>query len=120
MDILIVDDDVDIRQVLAELLGDEGYQVAHASNGLEALTHLRIHPKPPRLILLDLNMPVMTGWKFREQQQQDPTLASIPTVIISAHLHLKKSVSTLNPAAYLEKPINFHALLTTVQQHCPP
>ena len=77
MSILIVEDEDPIRSVLTEILEDEGYRVASVRNGLEALTYLRQHAHP-RLILLDLGMPVMTGWEFREEQQRDQAIARIP------------------------------------------
>src|SRR4051812_13349602 len=81
--ILIVEDEHPIRNVITEILEEEGYRVASAANGLEALTYLRQHTHP-RLILLDLGMPIMTGWEFREQQQRDPTIAMIPVILMSA------------------------------------
>ncbi len=62
--ILVVDDDADIRYALVEALEGEGYGALSAANGLEALEVLRILPKPPSVILLDLMMPVMDGWQF--------------------------------------------------------
>jgi CheY-like chemotaxis protein len=82
--ILIVEDESRIRAVLTEILEDEGYPVASARNGLEALTYLRQQADRPHLILLDLGMPVMTGWEFRAEQQRDPTLAGIPVIVMSA------------------------------------
>src|SRR5438445_696734 len=82
-DVLLVDDDFEICDTLSQLLQDEGYSVATASNGLEALHYLR-GATLPRLILLDLMMPVMNGWQFRHEQQRDPELASIPLVVLSA------------------------------------
>src|SRR5258708_307681 len=90
MTILIVEDDISICTVITEILQDEGYLVASVENGAEALAYLQQHIHP-QLILLDLNMPVMTGWDFRAQQQCDPRLAEIPVIIMSAlpNLHLK-------------------------------
>src|SRR6476646_6367807 len=78
--ILIVDDDKDVRSALAELLEGEGYAVAGAHNGHEALQLMRagLHPA---VILLDLMMPVMDGWDFRSEQQRDPAFAGVPVVI---------------------------------------
>ncbi|MBC7545053.1 MAG: response regulator, partial [Candidatus Sericytochromatia bacterium] len=80
--ILIVEDDIDIRETLAEILADEGYSVASAANGLDAISYLQTEAMPC-VILLDLMMPVMSGWEFRAKQQQDPTLAGIPVVVLS-------------------------------------
>jgi CheY-like chemotaxis protein len=79
--ILVVDDDASIREALAESLGDEGYRVVTATNGVEALTLLRPPGElRPCVILLDLMMPVMSGQEFYAEQQRDPALARIPIV----------------------------------------
>src|ERR1700679_2088809 len=82
--ILIVEDDQGIRETLVEILDSEGYIVLSASNGLEALQVLRSTAVKPDLILLDLMMPVMDGLSFKAQSSQDPSLAKIPVVIMSA------------------------------------
>jgi CheY-like chemotaxis protein len=82
--VLVVDDDIDLRAAAAELLRFEGLDVVEAENGLDALLHLR-GPSPwPDVVLLDLSMPVMTGWEFREAQLREPGLAEIPVVILSS------------------------------------
>src|SRR3569832_407091 len=81
--ILIVDDDVDIRVTISLILEDEGYAVASAANGEEALRYLRSHPSPS-LILLDLMMPGMDGVEFRAEQQRDAQLSGIPVVVVTA------------------------------------
>src|SRR5437868_11724547 len=82
--ILIVDDDESIRTSLADVLGDEGYVVATAADGLEALEYLRHSTLVPCLILLDLWMPRLNGQGFREQQLANRDWLSIPVVVISA------------------------------------
>ena len=82
--VLIVDDDVDIREVLAETLVDRGFDVATAANGLEALEVLRGPSPPPSVILLDLMMPIMDGYSFLAQRRADPALAAIPLAIVTA------------------------------------
>ena len=116
--ILIVDDDFGIRDALTQIFEEEGYQVASAANGLEAISHLRDGLPRPKVILLDLMMPIMNGWEFRDEQRQDPQLADIPVVVISADRHLSDHASTLNANAYLPKPINFTMLLDTVEHYC--
>src|ERR1043165_8287365 len=81
--ILIVEDDADLRDSLAEILTEAGYCVDCAINGLQALRHLQA-VAAPQLILMDLWMPVMDGWVFRALLKQDPALAQIPVVVISA------------------------------------
>jgi CheY-like chemotaxis protein len=112
---MVVEDDFAIRETLRELLEDEGYHVMWASNGQEALARLRDHA--PRLILLDLMMPVMDGWEFRIAQQRDPSLAHIPVVIISADHGLEQKVSALAVDGWLAKPFELATLLETVNRY---
>ena len=116
MSILIVEDESPIRDVITEILEDEGYRVAGATNGLEALTYLRQHAHP-RLILLDLGMPVMTGWEFREHQQRDPKLAGIPVIVMSALPDLDRRAAALKAADCLDKPVNIDKLLGTIARY---
>jgi CheY-like chemotaxis protein len=80
--ILVIDDDDDIRDTLAEVLEEIGYSVATASQGSEALELLQ--EVTPQVILLDLNMPVMSGAEFRAAQRRDPALREIPTIVMTA------------------------------------
>jgi CheY-like chemotaxis protein len=115
--ILVVDDDEDTRNSMAMVLELQGYGVVTAANGQEALERLR-DADLPCLILLDLMMPVLDGWQFRDQQRQDPALAPIPVVVVSAHGALDEKAAALDAAAYLRKPIELDQLLNTVQRHC--
>jgi CheY-like chemotaxis protein len=114
---MVVDDDHEIRDVLKHLLRSEGYDVADASNGREAISRLR-ESDDPCLILLDLMMPVMSGWEFRREQRSDPDLASIPVVVISAIGNSREKAAALEAEAYLDKPIDFDELMETVTRHC--
>jgi CheY-like chemotaxis protein len=114
---MIVEDDLAIREALTEILEDEGYQVTGAANGQEAIQALRGNT-PPCLILLDLMMPVMNGWQFRAEQKQDPALAPVPVVIISADSDLRTKATTLEAVDFLQKPIQLTRLLDTVEQFC--
>jgi CheY-like chemotaxis protein len=82
--ILLVEDDSDVREILAETLKDEGFAVATAVNGLEALKVLRSSPIRPSVILLDLMMPVLDGYGFLEERRKDPLIAAIPVAIVTA------------------------------------
>jgi CheY-like chemotaxis protein len=117
-DILLVEDDASIRDTLRELLEDEGYRVLGAENGVEALRQLR--SCAPHVILLDLMMPVMDGWELRKELQQDSALARIPVVIVSADHMLDQKVGALAAQAYLAKPFELEALLSTIRRLCPP
>src|SRR5688572_26576183 len=81
--VVVVEDDDDLRESLVELITGEGFQVQAAKTGLEALDKLRWRLRRC-FILLDLRMDVMTGWDFRNEQKQDPELASIPVVAMTA------------------------------------
>jgi CheY-like chemotaxis protein len=115
--VLVVDDDNDVRDALTAILEDEGYQVTSVANGLDALNYLRA-ALPPCLILLDLMMPVMDGWLFRTTQMRDPALASIPVVVLSAFSNVPRLVANLNVADYIQKPVELETLLTTVERYC--
>jgi CheY-like chemotaxis protein len=109
--VLVVDDDQDIRETLAELLTDEGYLVESASNGREALTTLRNGVRPD-VILLDLMMPVMDGYQFRDEQRADPLLASIPVIVITAGSN--PSLSALGANMFVPKPLDLGRLLDSL------
>jgi CheY-like chemotaxis protein len=113
--VLVVDDDFDIRDTLRELLEIEGLRVAIASNGREALQRLRDGVRPD-LILLDLMMPEMSGWEFRGEQLRDPRLAGIPVVILSATPDVGKTAQELKAAGWVRKPFDLDELLEMVQE----
>ncbi len=115
--ILVVEDDFAIRETIAELLEEEGYGVDRASNGQEALDRLRADGTT-RLILLDLMMPVMDGWEFRERQRSDPAMSRIPVVVLSADNALEQKISALGVAAWMSKPFDVDRLLDTVGRLC--
>jgi CheY-like chemotaxis protein len=80
--VLVVDDNADARNSLAILLRLFGIATATAGDGREALVYLRNHP-PPCLIVLDLRMPGMDGFQFRDEQRRDPAISNIPVVVCS-------------------------------------
>jgi CheY-like chemotaxis protein len=117
--VLLVEDDLDLRETTALLLEDEGYQVCAVQNGREALNQLLDGPLPG-VILLDMLMPVMNGWEFRAQQQRDPRLAAIPVVVVTASRdHLPSSLFP-DGSAVLRKPFDLDDLLANVQRYCSP
>jgi CheY-like chemotaxis protein len=119
MMILVIEDEVPIREFLVEVLEEEGYPVQSASNGREALAVLQAVPDLPKLILLDLMMPVMDGWTFRKEQLQDPALMGVPVVVLSAAYELHRQAAILKVTSYLEKPVDLTNLLTTVARYYP-
>jgi CheY-like chemotaxis protein len=114
--VLVVEDDADIREVLVALLQEFDYGVVPARNGQEALQLLRGGTIRPCVILLDLWMPVMDGWQFRDEQQKDAALAAIPVVALSG----TDERGAFDAAAYLIKPVQFDPLVSTVRRFCGP
>jgi CheY-like chemotaxis protein len=113
--ILLVEDDRSLRDTLADLLADEGFEVACAANGREALE--RLAGSRPDLIVLDLVMPVMDGWAFREAQRSSPSLAAIPTVVLSASCPADNpSVRSLGAEAVLTKPVGTERLIGALRR----
>jgi CheY-like chemotaxis protein len=114
--ILIVDDDVDVREMLSQFFSIEGYAVSTARNGQDALEQLR-KGQQADLILLDLMMPVMDGWQFRVEQQRDPKLAAIPVVVLSAVYNARERAALLGAVDYMQKPVEFDKLIETAERH---
>jgi DNA-binding response OmpR family regulator len=109
--VLVVDDEVDIREAVAELLADEGYEVLDAGDGAEALQKARaFHPS---VVLLDLMMPGMNGWEFCQRRKGDPELERIPIIVLSA----LGRVQGIDAAGYLQKPFELDDLLSAVRAH---
>jgi DNA-binding response OmpR family regulator len=109
--ILLVEDDRDVRDAIAEVLEEEGYQVSRARTGVDALEQLGRSHRLPAAIVLDLMMPLMDGWEFWSLQQSHYEWASIPVVVISADTNAKDKSSALRPIACLRKPLDIDELL---------
>lgn len=116
--ILLVDDSSDVLEVIRVILESEGYTVHTAGHGEDALAMLR-SGLDPALIILDLNMPVMDGWEFREQQLADPALRDIPTIVYSAggSVRPERLVPT-GLAGSFDKGTDFGAMLRLVADIC--
>lgn len=109
--ILIVEDDSDIRGILSELLEIEGYRTRQARDGQEALELIEKLDSKPRLILLDLMMPVMDGYAFLEARAAHPEIQQIPVVVLTA---TPKFAPTSGVNAVLSKPIEMDPFLKLV------
>jgi CheY-like chemotaxis protein len=109
--VLIVEDDTETRDTLTQLLEKDGREIVTAGDGQEAFERLSDVPRPC-LILLDLAMPRMNGWEFLRRQSADPSIAHIPTIVLSG--------STLPAGAkhQLAKPVDVERLLALVDQYC--
>ncbi len=113
--VMIVDDDPDIREVLAEVLASEGFRVKTAGNGFEALQALRGR-ELPCMILLDLMMPLMDGYEFLEVRRKNPCLHAIPVALVTASEHLDRS--RIQGVPVVRKPIPLSKLLDMVGRNC--
>jgi CheY-like chemotaxis protein len=108
--VLVVEDDENTQSVMSTVLRLSGFEVGTAHDGREALDWLHAHARPG-LILLDLMMPRMDGWQFRQEQRQDPALADVPVVLVSATHDLPEQAKSLGADRYLQKPVVFEELL---------
>jgi CheY-like chemotaxis protein len=115
--ILVVDDDLDIREALSDILTDRGFQVMSAANGQEALRLLRGLKDAPSVILLDLMMPIMDGYGFLEEHDKDSSLALIPVAIITAGHGIDRSRID-RAAPILPKPIDVPRLFSVLEGLC--
>jgi len=116
-ELLIVEDDPALRETLAQVLTDEGYELLSARDGLEAVNFLKKGHRPD-VILLDLSMPVVNGWEFRMFQKRDRDLADIPVILITAGGYTQEEVAWLEPSAMLHKPLDLPELLSVIRRYC--
>jgi CheY-like chemotaxis protein len=114
--ILVIEDDDDLRVVVSDLLADLGYQVASAVNGRDALDYLRSH-RPPSLIVLDLMMPVMDGVEFCRRRLRDPELRSIPIFLFTSRGH---SIANISAVRVLKKPLMVDEFIDAVRSVMNP
>jgi CheY-like chemotaxis protein len=114
--ILVVEDDPDTREMLERFLQLEGFDVRTAANGQLALQALQAD-SALCVILLDLMMPVMNGWQFRQAQAQDPKLSRIPVVVVTA-AGSRDDIPAIEADGWLSKPVDFDRLLATIAPLC--
>ena len=117
--VLIVEDDPDVRESMELLLNMHGHRVFTATDGQAALMLLENQSRRPCLLLLDLMMPGMNGFELRSRMKADPDLARIPVVVITGAGVLADARADELAAPVLKKPIEFKALLDTVNRFCP-
>jgi DNA-binding response OmpR family regulator len=107
--VLVIEDDRDMREALVEVLQLEGYEVEAAGNGADGLALARSHR--PDVILLDLMMPIMSGWEFRAAQLKDARLAQVPVIVMSAY-H-----SDLDVVESIPKPFHLDDMIAAIRRH---
>lgn len=123
--ILIIEDDIDIRELIAEILNEEGYVTATAENGKIGLDYLVAceENQRPDCIILDLMMPVMTGLQVLERLQVDypNDLAKIPVIIATAKGSPKEDLKNMpSNVTKIRKPMDVNELIDTVAKHSTP
>jgi CheY-like chemotaxis protein len=114
--VLLVEDDADIREAVSSVLEAEGYTVLTAENGAQALAILE--RGQPCVVLLDLMMPVMSGWEFMRVVKENQRLVDMPVVVVSAYSERKAE----GVRRVLKKPLDVSKLLAAVAEYCccPP
>lgn len=114
--VLVVEDDPEVQRLLGLWLPLEGFDAVFVDNGIDALDRLA-HDRPC-VVILDLMMPVMDGWRFREEQMRllDPELAAIPVIIVSAVPNVQKAAEGMAPLAVLQKPFDLDDLLAALRR----
>jgi CheY-like chemotaxis protein len=113
--ILIVDDDASIRSLLAEVVRREGGTPVLAASGVEGYASLTALGSRISLVMLDLTMPEMDGFAFRDLQLEDPDLAEIPTVVLTGHALTADQLSFMRPVAVLHKPAPLASIRRVIQ-----
>lgn len=112
--VLLVEDDLEIRDILQDVLEAEGFDVFPASNGKQALDFLTLNqPQHADLVILDLMMPMISGWQVLEKMNKDPSLAAIPVMVLSAVARDKPA----GAAAFLRKPFDIDTFCDAVRGH---
>jgi len=104
--VLIIDDNDEIREIIAGILADVGHTSYEAANGREGLKWLVEQNDPPCIVLLDLKMPVMDGWDFLRAVKDEPRWATVSIIVISASLHEAMPDDVVPAKAYWAKPVD--------------
>lgn len=111
--ILVVEDDSDLRYLHAEVLGEEGYTVRAAADGVEALDIME-RDGPPVVVVLDLRMPRLSGWDLVERLRARPDWGTVAVVVVAAHYRIREQATALGAQAWLHKPVSIDDLARVV------
>jgi CheY-like chemotaxis protein len=115
--VLLIEDDASSSEAMRDLLEMSGHTVDCASNGREALDRLR-QVDSYCVILLDVMMPVMNGYEFRDEQLKDPRIASIPVIVLTADGRAREKARRLRTSRFFQKPFSPPDLLRAIEQQC--
>src|SRR5687767_8961651 len=116
--VLVIDDDLPLRGMLAAALRQNGFQVLLAGDGAEGQRALMIHH--PDMILLDLAMPDVNGWDFLQRLKETGHLGKTPIIVVSAHLRVDpQAVLQMGVSAILPKPFNLPDLIDLIEHLLP-
>jgi two-component system, response regulator, stage 0 sporulation protein F len=113
--VLVVDDDHDVREVISDVLKDVGFSVLQASNGQLALEVMRAFPEPA-LVVLDLDMPVMSGAELLAHMKTDGRLSLVPVLILSG-TNKSKAPQDESVVGFVSKPCDLNGFVRTVTAH---
>ena len=112
--VLVIDDDLPLRGMLAAALRQHGFQVLLAGDGAEGQRALTIHQ--PHIVLLDLAMPDVNGWDFLQRLQETGHLGKVPIVVVSAHVRVEpQALLQMGVAAIVPKPFNLPELIAVIE-----
>ena len=112
--VLVIDDDLPLRGMLAAALRQHGFQVLLAGDGAEGQRALTIHH--PDVVLLDLAMPNVNGWDFLQRLQETGHLGRVPIIVVSAHVRVEpQALLQMGVSAILPKPFNLPDLLDVIE-----
>ena len=113
--VLVVDDQVDLRDAIAVLLESEGYAVVDAGNGREALKYLEGGANVAAIVL-DLMMPVMDGWQFLAERRRNPAWLKIPTIVVTGVSETKRRQGDLGDVEVFTKPFHFDEFFAALRR----
>lgn len=117
--VFVVEDSIDLRDLITELFRIEGFAVATAKNGQDALEFLSKSEHLPSVILLDMMMPGMDGFQFRKAQLAIPRLRDIPVLIMTADANAKEKATQIQAHGFLKKPVEAETLILVAEKFCP-
>lgn len=116
MTVLVIENDVAVREDVVEILRERGYEVESAVHGVEALVRIRAGARP-EAILVDLYAPVMSGWDLVAALREDAVTATLPVIVMSGDPEVARHATDLGAAGCLRKPFGIPQLLAAIAPH---